>query len=358
MDHRTVGIVRGDWSVPADWRPLLPSWIAIGVVTVAFLAMHAVGYLPPLEVQLVVYLFGMVAVNLPHGGFEHVQNLRRRSPGYQVKYVVGFLSLIALFVVLLFVSPVLGVALMFWVAMAKGGHGDIAAFSAVVGDDHLRTPTRRVLAAAAKGGAVMIVPFVVWHGTFVSFMTYMVNVFEAGALASDAWFVSDTARVVAAVGYGSVVALHLGLGYFSATDLRTWVADAVETLLLIAYFVAVPVVIAVGLYFALWYSGRQLGRSWVADARRPTEDGAWMVDPDDPRLRSLFNWGSFVVGAAAAGLVLGTIYLVAPDPFGGAPSLLAGAVVLYTIFVSVIALPHVIVGGWLDRQSIWYVPEN
>lgn len=358
MAHSARRVGRRWLKLPAEWRPLAPAWIAIGVLTLVFLAFRAVGYQPSLDRQLLVYLIGMVAVNLPHGGFEHVENLRRRSPSYQAAYVGGFLALIVLFVAVLVVAPVLGVCLMLWVAMAKGGHGDVAAVSAVIGDDHLRTRPQRFLAAVAKGGAVMLVPFVAWHGTFVAFTSYMVNVFEPGALVDAAWLVGETARIVVGTGYAAVVALHIGVGLRLSDDRRAWAIDAAETLLLIAYFVLVPVVIAVGLYFAFWYSLRQLGRSWVADDRRPTDDGAWMVDPGDPRLRSLFNWGSFVVGAVATGLVLGGIYLVASEPFGGAPTLLAGAVVLYTVFVSIIALPHVLVGGWLDRQGIWFVPDT
>jgi hypothetical protein len=45
-----------------------------------------------------------------------------------------------------------------------------------------------------------------------------------------------------------------------------------------------------------------------------------------------------------------------PNPLGDA-TLLPGLVAFYTIFVCIIALPHVVVGHWLDRtRGLWYVP--
>lgn len=44
------------------------------------------------------------------------------------------------------------------------------------------------------------------------------------------------------------------------------------------------------------------------------------------------------------------------DDLGGA-GLLGGAVAFYTVFVCILALPHIVVGDWLDRaRGIWYVP--
>ena len=46
--------------------------------------------------------------------------------------------------------------------------------------------------------------------------------------------------------------------------------------------------------------------------------------------------------------------MLVPNPLANT-GLLAGMVAFYTIFVCIIALPHV-VGNWLDRKrGIWYV---
>jgi Brp/Blh family beta-carotene 15,15'-monooxygenase len=107
------------------------------------------------------------------------------------------------------------------------------------------------------------------------------------------------------------------------------------------------VVIAIGLYFPLWYSLRQSARSMVVEDARPSRTEGVSV---------VMAWGVLVVGALVTATVAATLWLVAPNPLAGG-SLLPGAVAFYTIFVCVIALPHVVVGEWLDfGRGIWYVP--
>jgi len=149
------------------------------------------------------------------------------------------------------------------------------------------------------------------------------------------------------------VAAHRAAGAVVSGIDRTFLVDAFETLLLVAYFAVVPVVVAVGLYFPLWYSLRQSARSSLV--RRPggddspATDGGW----ESP----LAVWGVFVAGAAVVFGLMALFYWLVPNPFGGARSPLVGGVAFYSVFVSVIALPHVVVGAWWDRErGIWYVP--
>jgi hypothetical protein len=65
--------------------------------------------------------------------------------------------------------------------------------------------------------------------------------------------------------------------------------------------------------------------------------------------------GVLVAGALATAAVAAFWWLV-PRPLGGA-SLLYGAVAFWSVFISVVALPHVVVGSVLDRgRGIWHVP--
>jgi Brp/Blh family beta-carotene 15,15'-monooxygenase len=123
--------------------------------------------------------------------------------------------------------------------------------------------------------------------------------------------------------------------------------DAGETLLLVAYFLVVPVVISIGLYFPLWYSMRQSGRSTMLHRESPA---------DQEGLPMPAVWAAFIGGALATGTLAALLWWLVPNPLGAA-TLLPGLVAFYTIFVCIIALPHVVVGDWLDRaRGIWYVP--
>ena len=340
--------------------PLTASRLSLVVVAAVFGVGRLSGLSVSLRAQAVVYLLGMVAMNLPHGGYEHFENLRRRATAFQAKYIVAYLTGITLFVALFFVAPVAGLALAVSVAVLKGGFGGVQSMKALYGTDHLRTRPQRWLAAIVRGSAVMMVPMVFWTDTFYAFSAVMVNIFEPGALSAVAGDLA-TRRLALGIGYGALLVAHLGFGYHRSTGTGSFRADAAETLLLVAYFAVVPVVVAVGLYFPLWYSARQVARSTAVDkpAVDPDDhDGGLLdaLDAEDPARVTLASWGVLIVGSVATFGLAAVIWTLSPRPLGGA-GLRIGLVAFWSIFVSIIALPHVVVGAWLDHtRGIWYVP--
>jgi hypothetical protein len=134
--------------------------------------------------------------------------------------------------------------------------------------------------------------------------------------------------------------------YHPRGGMQALVDGLAETVLLIAYFTFVPMMLAVGLYFPLWYTLRQTARTTAIAADPPPPD----------RLSLPRTWATFVVGALVTFGLMAALYALVPNPLGGA-SLLAGTVAFYTVFVCILALPHIVVGDWLDRgRGIWYVP--
>lgn len=339
--------------------PLTVSRVALVVLSVAFATGQVADLRIPLQTQAAVYLFGMVAMNLPHGGYEHFANLRRRAGAFQGRYVAAYLLAVGLFAALFFVAPVVGLALAVSTAVAKGGFGDLHVLEALYGTDHIRSRSQRVLAAVVRGGAVMVVPMVFWPDTFYGFSSIMVNIFEPGALAGVAGDLY-TRRLVIGGAFGALVLAHLALGYVRSTGSGSFRADAVETLLLVGYFATVPVVIAVGLYFPLWYSARQVARTRaIDDAVIDPDEHSGVLDAlesDDPKEVTLASWGVLIAGSVATFGLAAALWVVSPQPLGGA-SLLPGLVAFWSIFISIVALPHVVVGQWLDRdRGIWHVP--
>ncbi len=304
------------------------------------------GIEPSLEAQMVIYLVGMVALNLPHGGYEHFTNVRRRGLPFGLRYVALYVAFLAAFVGLFLLAPALALLIALATAVAKGGHGDLRVMDAIMGTDHLQYRSQRVLAALVRGGAVMILPLALWAGPYVSFSTIMLNVFAPGASLPGIAYV-EPARIALLGLFGVGVVAHLGGGLLTGGMSRSWLLDAFETSLLVVFFTVVPVVVAIGLYFPLWYSLRQSARGIVVERQEAT--------PNDG-LPIVAAWGALVVGALATALVMVAIWVVAPAPLGGA-SLLPGLVAFYTLFICIVALPHVVVGEWLDfKRGIWYVP--
>jgi len=339
----------------ADVHPSIGlSRAALAALVVGFGALALAGVTVPIEAQMVVYLVGMIALNLPHGGYEHFENLRRRRPSFRWRYVAAYLGTIGGFVGLFLLAPVAGLALALVVAMAKGGLGGLRVLDATVGTDHLRTRPQRALAAAVRGGAVMLVPMAFHTDTFYAFSTLMVGLVDSGALAgAGANF--GAVRTAILVGYGTALAAHVGLGYVRGGG-RSWLVDAGESVLLAAYFAVVPVLVAVGLYFPFWYSARQVARTATVDAD-PVGDDRWdLVGGESVSAAALRAWGLMAVGALATFTVVAALYWAFPNPFAGS-GLLPGAVAFWSVAISIIALPHVVVGDLLDAdRGIWYVP--
>lgn len=340
-----------------DPLPLTVSRLSLLALLLVVGGARTAGLTVPDRPQWAIYLLGMVAMNLPHGGYEHLDNLRRRTAGFQGRYVAAYLALVGGFVSLLFLAPLLGLALACSVVVAKGGHGGVKVLDAIGASPHLRTRPQRALAALVRGGAPMAVGLWAFPADFHVFSSLMVGIFGgslapvAGAFGTTRWLVGG--------GYALALVAHLSLGYVRGGG-RSWLVDAGESLLLAAYFAVVPVVLAVGLYFPLWYSARQVARARAVEtdpfAARRGEGPLALLDADDPRTVALGAWGVLVGGAIVTGALAAGLFWLAPNPLGGGP-LLAGAVAFWSIFVSVIALPHVVVGSWLDTErGIWYVP--
>ncbi|OYR82339.1 beta-carotene 15,15'-dioxygenase, partial [Halorubrum distributum] len=246
---------------------------ALLLLAVGFGALSAAGTDVSLRTQMIAYLVGMVALNLPHGGYEHFSNLRRRGLPFGARYVGLYLGFVASFVALFVVAPLPALALAFGTAVAKGGHGDLRVMDALVGTEHLTTKPQRALAALIRGGAVMIIPAVFWTETYYSFTGIMLGVFD-GRLAGPAASNPETFTTALGAVFGLGVVTHLGGGLVTSLRStggvsRSWLLDAAETLLLVAYFALVPVVVAIGLYFPLWYSLRQSARSMVVEQEQP-----------------------------------------------------------------------------------------
>lgn len=162
-------------------------------------------------------------------------------------------------------------------------------------------------------------------------------------------------RTAVLVGYGAALAAHVALGYVRGGG-RSRLVDAGESVLLAAYFAVVPMLVAVGFYFPFWYSARQVARAATVEAE-PVGDDEWdLVGGDSVSAAALRAWGLMAVGALATFTVVAALYWALPNPFAGS-GLLPGAVAFWSVAISIVALPHVVVGELLDAdRGIWYVP--
>jgi len=143
---------------PAQSPTALAVWgsrITLGTLAVGGILAALLHVSLSMEAQMVGYLIGMVALNLPHGGYEHFENLRHRRVSFSLRYIVLYLAFLVGFVGFFFVAPVVALGLAFSTAVIKGGHGGLKVMDALCGTEHLQSSWQRGLAAFVRGGAVM-----------------------------------------------------------------------------------------------------------------------------------------------------------------------------------------------------------
>lgn len=325
---------------------LVPGWIAL--VATMLLSIGIRGELS-LSVQLVPLFASVVLLGLPHGAVDHLVVPRARGDrltvGTMLRVAGVYAGLGGAYTVLWVVNPsvaFVGFVLLTW---AHWGQGDLHPLCELVGADHVRGVDGAALTALVRGGAPMLVPLVAFPAEYERVAGWIVGVVDPASVASlDPFFAPETRTLIGA-GYGLVVVAALGVGWVRSTDRRGWRIDVAETALLIAFFLTVPPVLAIGVYFCVWHSLRHVVRYLLldGDVAAALSDGA-VVTP-----LSRFARDAFPLTALA--ILLGVGFAVVLPAAGTDVTDLFGA---YLVFIAVLTLPHVAFVSLLDRyDGLW-----
>jgi Brp/Blh family beta-carotene 15,15'-monooxygenase len=326
-----------------------PAW----AVHVALLVPFLLGVSVPLEVQYLPLAASVAVLGLPHGAVDHLALERSRGepPTYRGMLLVG--SLYALlggaYLALWLLAPVASFVLFVGITWVHWGQGDVYALVAVEGVDHLRTPVQRALAAAVRGGLPMLVPLLSYPEQYREVAALLVGRFGVTAAADLAPLFGTGTRLALGAGFAAltIAALALGVRRGAGLDDPGWRVDALETGLLWAYFLVVPPVLAIGVYFCLWHSVRHIARLALVDPRAAGAlgRGDWTA--------ALARFARDAAPLTAVSLAfLGAFYLLVP----ARPTDLPGTVGLYLVLIAVLTLPHVVVVSLMDRaEGVWSV---
>jgi Brp/Blh family beta-carotene 15,15'-monooxygenase len=325
-----------------------PAWLLHAALVVPFL----LGVSVPLEVQYLPLAASVAVLGLPHGAVDHLalERSRGEAPTYRgMALVAGLYALFGgAYVGLWYLAPVLSFVLFIGITWAHWGQGDVYALVAVEGVDHLRTRAQRALAAAVRGGLPMLVPLLSYPGQYREVAALLVGRFGVAAADLAPLFRPGT-RLALGAGFAALtlIALALGVRRGGGLDAPGWRVDALETGLLWTYFLAVPPVLAIGVYFCLWHSVRHIARLALVDpgAARALDRGDWRA--------ALARFARDAAPLTAVSLVLlGGFYLLVPVR----PTDLPGTVGLYLVLIAVLTLPHVVVVSLMDRaEGVWSV---
>lgn len=337
----TATVEQGARTVARSWA-VRPAWITLVVAGGVTLL---VGPLP-LAYQYVPLVASVLLLGLPHGAVDHLLVARSRGEGLTPRWMglVGGLYLVlgALYGAVWFQWPVPAFAFFILLTWGHWGQGELYPLVELVGVDYLDRRDGQVLTVLVRGGAPMVLPLVAFPDQYAFVARSLVGLFDPGATAVlDPLFEPATRAGIAGL-YGLAVLVTLLLGSARTERPRAWLVDATELGLLTVYFLLVPPVLAIGIYFTLWHSLRHIIRTVLLH-----DDSVEALD----RGRVVPAAGQFARDAAplsaVALLFLGGLYLLVPRP----PGDVSGLVALYLVLIALLTLPHVVLVTWLDREQ-------
>jgi len=305
----------------------VPGWVALGAVgTLAVAAPAAADAL-----RWVPFLLGLVVFALPHGAVDHhvPRRLGRRGgPPFVALYALAVAAGLALWAV----APVATLAAFLAVAAIHWGCGDAWFARAVNGRRPFGGPLDAGLFVAARGALPVALP----------------------GLAHPAELQRGADAVLAAVGAGPAPALGqpiraaglvavalLVVAAVAAAprdDRRAWRVDVGELVLLAAFFVVTPAVLAVGTYLLAWHAPRHVARLIAADPRQAAL-------PPGPALAA---WTREAAPLTAVSLAGSAVLALAAWQVPGSGEGLAGAALA---LIAALTFPHAAVVAWMDREQ-------
>jgi Brp/Blh family beta-carotene 15,15'-monooxygenase len=317
-----------------------PAWVTVAVVGLGSVLLPATGLagaLPPwaryLPLAASLLLFG-----LPHGAVDHLAPTRAADRPTTLRSMavvgLGYLLVGGAYAAAWVVAPVASAAFFVVLTWFHWGQGDLYALDAL-GSDHLSGAGVRAGTVLVRGGLPMLVPLLSYPERYRAVVDAWVALF--GRELTAAWLVAADTRVALGGAFAALTVGTLVAGYRSRGG--RWRLDAAETLLLWAYFLVVPPLVAVGIYFCVWHSLRHVGRLMGVD------DGARTAFRERGTLAALVRTGLDAAPLTAVSVLM----LVGVGVVAGvdtAPRVLAA---LYLVFIAVVTLPHVVVVTWMDR---------
>jgi Brp/Blh family beta-carotene 15,15'-monooxygenase len=333
---RTARTALGRASLYLGWGPLA------ALVPLALLLPE----IPPVYRYLPL-VASAVIFGMPHGAVDYVALPRARAGQVDLRGVavvsVLYLVLGAAYLALWFLLPLVAAAAFILLTWFHWGQGELYVLRALFEADHVDDLTQQVATVVVRGGLPMLVPLLAFPERYRAVADTFVAPF--GGHVGSWWLFDAWPRLLLMAGFGLITIVTLARGWTRATDRRGWRLDAAECGLLWVYFMTVPPVLAVGMYFCLWHSVRHIARVILLDARSV-----------DALVEQRFGWamGKFGLEAAvptALALVFaGALWTMTPNTAGT----LAGATGLYLVAIAVLTLPHTVVVGLIDReQHIW-----
>jgi len=286
------------------------------------------------------FVLGMVFLGLPHGALDHLAPLfilhKRLTLRYLVLFVLGYAALVVIYLVFWHLFPLAALAVFLLCSWLHWGQGDAYFLRVFDAQPAPRSGGGRFLIWAVRGGLPILLPPLAHPQAFAQ---------VAGGILS--WYGSreDWALTGAQQGTGlAVLALTIAAYLWQSWHLSKsafW-RDAGEVALLLVYFLVVPAILAVGIYFCVWHSARHIAR-------------LMLLDDADRRPLALGQVGRCILRSAVQALpmTLGALgFLAGLFWWQGRSHVGVGSFVfLYLSLIAALTFPHFLLVLWMDREE-------
>lgn len=336
-----------------------PAWTVCALLVVGSVFRPIVGFSVPRWLGFLPLLASAVVFGLPHGAIDYLVPARIAGASRtRSALVVGLLYAVVggAYAALWFRAPVLAAVLFIAVTWFHWGQGDVHALVTFADGSHLDARPLRVATGAVRGGLPMLVPLLAFPDRYRAVVSTWVGLF--GRDLSAPWLFAPETRAVAGGAFVAVTLVVLALGYQQGGWTRGWRVDAGETVLLWVYFLTVPPLVAIGVYFCVWHSLRHILRYVAVGEDGRGQPVGEVAEGSGHGVSRRVVRDVFVRFAREAAPLTGLALLFLVG-FGlaipGSLRSIEAVAGLYLVFVAVLTLPHVVVVTWMDRQEgIWH----
>lgn len=287
----------------------------------------------------------MVFLGLPHGALDHLvmpwERRGRASFLYLAVFFAGYLGLTVCYLGFWRVLPVWALGVFLLLSWLHWGQGDAWAVRVFLGRGLGKNGWRTGLVWAVRGALPIVLPPLAFPHVFAGFTRGMLAWYGHGM---GGWALTPGVRVAGFTMLGLLGVCYAlsAWGEYGRANRRGFWVDVREVVLLTVFFLRVPPVLAVGVYFCVWHAARHLGRLMLLD---PVCEG-WLGKGRLGRSAARTAALCLPLTVAALGL-LGGLYEVA-----GHRAADAGAFVwFYLSLVAALTFPHFLLVAWMDWRE-------
>ena len=325
----------------AFWLP----WIALG----ATMAIVAVVGAPSRTYQLLPFAASIVLFGLPHGAVDHLTPPWARAEPATWRWfgiVAGLYLVVGLaYTVGWFLAPVAAFVFFILLTWFHWGQGELFPLLRVAEATHLDSRLSRVLTLVVRGSLPMVVPLIAFPTEYRWVAEQLIGLFATPEWGAMEVVFTPSGRAAIAAGLGVLFVVSLAVSYPRSGSRRSWAVDAGEVGVLSLFFLTVPPLLAVGIYFCFWHAIRHIVRLMLLDETA----SARLAEGSTLGALGRFGWVAAPLTIVSLGVFVG-LAVTAPAFTGDYSGLFA----LYLVGIAVMTAPHVVIVSWLDREeSIW-----